>query len=115
MDSLNRGLVLMLIILGLVAFGAPFMMGPGRMGPDVMEEGNWHWGMMWGLGGLTMLVFWGLLIVGVVLLIRLLDRRRTSPPAPTRESPIDIARRRYAAGELSRDEFEQMRRDLEGH
>ena len=29
-----------------------------------------------------------------------------------REPPLDIARRRYAAGEISREEFEQIKRDL---
>ena len=116
MDSITRGLVLALVILGLVALGAPLMMGgmmgPGRMGPKMMGDGQWHWGMVWGLGGLTMLAFWGVLIVGVVLLIRLLDRSRPRPPAQTSESPLDVARRRYAAGELTREQYEQMRKDL---
>jgi putative membrane protein len=67
---------------------------------------------VWGLGGLTMLAFWGLLIVGVVLLIRLLDRRE-APPTPKSESAVDIVRRRYASGELTREQYEQMHNDLE--
>ena len=117
MDSVTRGLVLALIILGVFALSGPFMMGgmmgPGRMGPEAMSEGGSHWGMVWGLGGLTMLAFWGLLIVGVVLLVRLLDRGGARPPPPTRESALDIVNRRYAAGELTREQHEQMRRDLE--
>jgi putative membrane protein len=115
-DSFTRGLVLTLAILGLVALSGPFMMGgmmgPGWMGPDMIGEGGWHGGMVWGLGGLTMLAFWGLLIVGVVLLIRLLDRRE-APPTPKSESAVDIVRRRYASGELTREQYEQMHNDLE--
>jgi uncharacterized membrane protein len=48
-----------------------------------------------------------------VLLVRLLDRRELRPPTPTSESALDIVRRRYAAGELTREQYEQMRRDLE--
>ena len=60
-----------------------------------------------------MLAFRGLLIVGVVLLVQLLDRGGARPPTPTRESALDIVNRRYAAGELAREQHEQMRRDLE--
>jgi hypothetical protein len=85
-DSITRGLVLALVILGLVALSGPFMiggmMGPGWMGSDMMGERGWHQDMFWGLGGLTMLAFWGLLVAGVVLLVRLLDRREVRPPTP---------------------------------
>ena len=30
------------------------------------------------------------------------------------ESPLDILMRRYAAGEISREQYEQMRKDLSG-
>lgn len=30
------------------------------------------------------------------------------------ESPLEIAKRRYAAGEIDREAFERIRRDLEG-
>jgi putative membrane protein len=29
------------------------------------------------------------------------------------ESPLDILKRRYASGEITREQFEQMRRDIE--
>lgn len=114
-DSITRGLVVALVVLGLVALSGPFMMG-GMMGPGMMGtpmgDAGWQSVMVWGLGGLTMLAFWGLLIVGAVLLIRLLDRRQAPPPAPRSESALEIAGRRYAAGELTRAQFEQMREDL---
>jgi putative membrane protein len=30
------------------------------------------------------------------------------------ESPLDILRRRYAKGEIAREEYEKMKKDLEG-
>lgn len=43
------------------------MMGPGMMG----RGGGWMWGVGMWLGGLAMLVFWGALIVGAILVVRL--------------------------------------------
>lgn len=35
-------------------------------------------------------------------------------PAPTSETPLEILKARYARGEISREEYEQMRLDLGG-
>jgi putative membrane protein len=35
-------------------------------------------------------------------------------PAPSRQTPLEILKARYARGEIGREEYEQMRRDLEG-
>jgi putative membrane protein len=35
-------------------------------------------------------------------------------PAQTGQSPAEILKSRYVRGEISREEYEQMRRDLEG-
>ena len=70
------------------------------------------WGMWgaWGLGMmLIMLVFWGLIIVGLVLGIRwLVSQGRESRS----DSAMDILRQRYARGEIDKDEFETRKRDL---
>ena len=34
-------------------------------------------------------------------------------PAQTNQTPVGLLKERYARGEISREEFEQMRRDLE--
>jgi putative membrane protein len=62
-------------------------------------------------------LFWGLLIVLAVLGVSWLLRRNSgqSPPDVGRgpkESPLDIAKRRYAAGEISQEEYEQLKKDL---
>jgi len=68
-------------------------------------------GMGWGwigLGIVHMGLFWILVIVGIVVLARSLG----SGPA-SRRDPLDILNERYARGELTRDQFEQMKRDLD--
>jgi len=62
--------------------------------------------------GIGMLLFWGLLIAGIVMLVRC---SRGSGPSGKRErekSALDILKERYARGEIERDEFEQKKRDL---
>jgi len=70
-------------------------------------------GMGWGMG-LGMLLFWGLVLVGVVALARWLgaDADRGTPPPPNHNA-LDILAQRYARGEIDREEYEQKRRDLE--
>ena len=35
-------------------------------------------------------------------------------PAQTSQTPLEILKARYARGEISREEYDQMRKDLEG-
>ena len=66
-------------------------------------------------GGLVMVLFWLVLIVGVVWLVRGFFPSGQQPPAPsTRLEPSadEILNQRYARGEISKEQYEQMRRDL---
>lgn len=38
---------------------------------------------------------------------------RREPPRTDRETPLEILQNRYARGEITREEYEQMRRDLQ--
>ena len=70
----------------------------------------WMWGA-WGIGMmLVMLLFWGAVIVGLVVGIRwLLRQGREQRP----DSALEILRQRYARGELTRDDFERMKKELQ--
>jgi len=59
-----------------------------------------------------MLLFWALLIVGIVALLRFVTTRGPTPRIARSETAVEILRRRYAAGELTREQFEQMKRDV---
>ena len=73
-----------------------------------IHDGGMGWG--WGLlGAVWMLLFWGSIIALVVWGINRLSRAGDSSRSQT---PLDIAKNRYARGEISREEFEQLKRDL---
>ena len=96
--------VLLVIALGLSALMGGTM-GPGMMDAEAMSGGGW----MWGLGGLTMLIFWGALIVGIVLLVRFLGARELTSSERT---SLDVVKRRYAAGDITREQYEEIRKTL---
>lgn len=63
-----------------------------------------HMGYGW-LGWLYPLLFLGLLILGVYLVVR--------ASSPKREDrALEILRERYARGEIDRETYERMKRDL---
>ena len=70
--------------------------------------------MGFGIFGLFfMLVFWGLLILGAVWVVRALFGN--VPPHQGRDpsqSPREILDQRYARGEITREQYEIMKRDI---
>jgi putative membrane protein len=71
------------------------------------------WYGMMGFGG-WMIIVWivwiviiGLIVWGIVALAR-----RGGFKAEEKEDPLDIAKKRYAKGEISKKEFEQIKKDL---
>jgi len=77
---------------------------------------HWYeWRAWYGMGWtmmLFMLVFWALVIAALVLFIRwLVQQGRGTPPGG--EGALEILKKRYARGDISCEEYERMRRDLE--
>ena len=70
-------------------------------------DGMMAWMLIWGVVGLAVLV---LSVVGIVWLVR---RGGASQQLPDRNSPEEILRRRYAAGELDEDEYLRRRAGLQ--
>lgn len=69
--------------------------------------GGMGWGWI-GLGMVHMLLFWVLVILGIVVLARWL----ASGPPGTSPDPLEILKARYAKGEITKEQFEQMKRDI---
>ncbi len=69
--------------------------------PEGIENRGWMWGLGMGLGGLMMLLFWGVVIAGIVLLVRQVGQGGSDSP---RETPVDVLKHRYASGEITREQ-----------
>ncbi len=67
-------------------------------------------GFSW-LGSLMMILWWGLIIFGIVLLIRwLMNQSRGA--GGVEKKPLDILKERYAKGEINNQEFEEKKKNL---
>jgi len=67
---------------------------------NMMNNGTGGWGMM-----LMPLFFWLLVIAGIVLIAQWLSGRK-------KESAVDILKQRYARGEIDKEAFERMKKDI---
>jgi len=85
--------------------------GGGCLGP----EGPRGVGLMmhYGFGGMFMGIIF-LIVIGLLVYF-IVQAHKTKSQIPTQhESPLDILKRRYAKGEITKEEFERMKKDLEG-
>ena len=71
------------------------------------------WGMMNPLMWIFMVLLWGLAIFGLICAVRWLLSRGTGKGNQGSQSHLDLLKTRYARGEISKEQFEQMRKDLE--
>ena len=80
-----------------------------------MHDGDVGWGWMTVMM-LGMVVFWGLVILGIVWLVRSVERRgpTAGEPAVRRESPLEILERRFAEGAITSEDYAERRRVLVG-
>ncbi|GMR08624.1 MAG: SHOCT domain-containing protein [Gammaproteobacteria bacterium] len=82
------------------------------MGTLMGNTGTFGNGSM-GFGWILMILFWGLVILGIVALLKWLSTRSAdNSPSRTAKTALEILEERYARGEIERQEFEQKKRDL---
>lgn len=75
----------------------------------MMWGGPEGWG--WGFWIFHNFLWWAILILGIVVLVRLLRGARAAEPPP-QETALDVLKKRYARGEIGKAEFEEKRRDI---
>lgn len=73
-----------------------------------MHWGTFGYGM--GFGGIIMILAW-IALIGLTMYAASRALRSRSGTAGS-VTPVDIARERYARGEITREEFERLRKDL---
>lgn len=96
------GAVVLLPVLGMSLWGFGGMMGPGHM----LGRGMMGW---YGAGfGWMRLLTLVLIIAGVVLIARGVVGK--TPPA---EEPLEILRRRLARGEITKEQFDELKQALQ--
>ncbi len=115
--------IILVVVLVVLLLGGAGMMGFGGFGMGGMMGGyGGNGGMMGGYGGygfnpigaILSLVFWALIIGGIVLLVVWLARNagRTALGASPTDAPLDILKARYAKGEITKEQFDAIKRDL---
>ncbi len=84
--------------------------------------GNWGsagtFGVLGGIGLMLYLLFWGGLLTGLILfVVRAFRRARISTGSDSfatgQPTAKEILRAQYARGEITREQYERMKRDIE--
>jgi len=83
-------------------------LGPGR--PGGWGPGMMHYG--YGYGGMFMGILF-LIVIAVLVYFIIQALSSKGRPSMQNESPLDILKRRYAKGEITREEYEKMKKDIE--
>ncbi|MCL4551095.1 MAG: SHOCT domain-containing protein [Bacteroidetes bacterium] len=76
---------------------------------------SWWWGPGYFFGGpfsmIVGLIFWALVIYAIFRLISNLTNR-SAVTSGKENTPLEILKRRYAAGDIDEDEFDRKKRNL---
>ncbi len=122
MSKLAWAIIIGVVVLLILAVGAtlflPFVarnfgLGFGLARPGLL--GGFGLGFLV-LRGLGSLLFWVLLIAGIFLLFRTVtvSPSTSGTAVVASETPLDILKRRYANGEISKEQYEEMKSTLGG-
>ncbi len=111
---MRRRLTNVLMALPAALVSVPALAQTSADRPEYWQHGwNWGWGHMI-FGGFMMILFWGAIILMIVLAVRWLGGRSSQGVAselPGKRA-LDILQERFARGEIDKEEFEERRRIL---
>jgi putative membrane protein len=109
-------LVLVLVLALMVMVGTPFFLLPmyGHMHSYGYEGimGRWMGGGFGVFGLVLSVLLIVLLVLGTVWLVQSAAKSAGDATRRGAEGPLDILKRRYASGEITKEQFESMKRDL---
>jgi putative membrane protein len=96
--------ILLIILSALTLFACTH--GPNR------PMGNWNHMVGYGFGGGFMWLFF-LALVGIVIYFLIQSSKSKDSNDLLIETPLDILKKRYARGEIDKEEYDRMKNDLE--
>ena len=111
--SLRKALIIGGIVLGTLII-LPLVLGPmlgnwsggwGMMGP----------GMMGGFGGMGLMSLFWIVILGLIIWAMVAAVRRPGESGSltsSTDSALEVLKKRYARGEINKEEYEEKKRDL---
>ena len=92
---------------------APLSFFSCAQGPYNGSMGNWGHMMGYGYGGGFMWLIL-LIVIGILIYFVLQASKSKGFTDSTTETPLDILKKRYAKGEITKEEFDRMKADIEG-
>ena len=121
-NTTNVIIIVLVVVLVLLLLGGVGMMGFGGFGMGSMMGGYGGYGMhgfgnQYGVGSnpfgvILSLVSCALIIAGIVLLVVWFVRNAGKATGASTQSPLEILKARYAKGEITKEQFESIKRDL---
>ncbi len=76
-------------------------------------DGRWdHMSYGCGFGGMFMWIFFVIIIALIAYFVIQTIRTKTTGQMP-QETPMDILKRRYAKGEISKEDYDKMKKDID--
>ncbi len=94
--------ILLFLVANLTACTVDYPYGPG---------GGWRHIMYYGYGGGFMWILF-LVVIGILAYIVIQNVKKKGGAGASGEAPIDILKKRYAKGEITKEELDRMKREL---
>ncbi len=95
-------LIILPQVFGLISGGQSY--GYGMMGTGMMGGFAWMW--------LIPVLFMGLIVWGIVAVVRGVSQSGGSDSASRVDSALEVLKKRYARGEIDKEEYEEKKKDL---
>jgi putative membrane protein len=103
-------LVAIMLVPLLTMCGRPY--GPMMGGGDRIGNYGCGLGLGYGYGGMFMGILF-IIVLGIAVYFIFQYIRSTKGVGPAQETPLDILKKRYAKGEITKEEFERIKNELQ--